>query len=125
MRLQDSPQYYHEVLKRIPPRPTPVFEDAEMQRRVWGRRWGVHNDVGSLKMVLLHRPGEEINLMTREHYDPEIEALIDDHDQWYYRRDTAPDLSKMQAEHDQLTTALRDEGGGIHCSTFPLIRERD
>jgi N-dimethylarginine dimethylaminohydrolase len=110
MRLQDSPQYYHEVLKRIPPRPTPVFEDAEMQRRVWGRRWGVYNDVGTLKMVLVHRPGQEISLLTQDHYDPGIEALIDDREQWYYRRETPPDLPKMQAEHDQLVTALRSEG---------------
>ena len=28
MKLKDSQQYYHEVLKRIPPRPLPVFEDS-------------------------------------------------------------------------------------------------
>ena len=43
---QDSGQYYHEVLKRIPPRDLPAFEDEAMQERVWGRRWGVYNDVG-------------------------------------------------------------------------------
>ena len=33
MSLQDSGQYYHEVLKRIPPRDLPAFEDAAMQER--------------------------------------------------------------------------------------------
>ena len=97
MRLQDSPQYYHEVLKRIPPRPTPVFEDPDMQVRVWGRRWGAYNDIGPLQMVLVHRPGPEMSLMTAAHYDPEIEALIDDEAQWYWRRDTPPDLQKNAA----------------------------
>jgi N-dimethylarginine dimethylaminohydrolase len=109
VRLQDSPQYYHEVLKRIPPRPTPVFEDPDMQVRVWGRRWGAYNDIGPLQMVLVHRPGPEMSLMTAAHYDPEIEALIDDEAQWYWRRDTPPDLQKMQREHDQMVAALRAE----------------
>ena len=85
MSLQNSPQYYHEVLKAIPPRPTPAFEDEEMQARVWGRSWGVRNDVGSLKMVLVHRPGDEIKIMTQDKYDPAIEALIDRKEQWYFR----------------------------------------
>ena len=78
MSLQDTPQYYHEVLKRISPRPTPVFEDEDMQVRVWGKRWGVYNDVGTLKMVLVHRPSDEIKTMMPNKYDPGIEALIDD-----------------------------------------------
>src|SRR5215470_15498120 len=44
MSLRKSGQYYHEVLKRIPPRSLPAFEEAGMQERVWGRRWGVYND---------------------------------------------------------------------------------
>jgi len=110
MSLKDSPQYYHEVLKRIPPRPTPAFEDEEMQARVWGRRWGVYNDVGTLKMVLVHRPGEEINRMRPDRYDAGIEALIDDREQWYWRGKEPPDLKKMQAEHDSMVAALRAEG---------------
>jgi len=64
MSLKDSPEYYHEVLKRIPPRAVPAFEDEAMQVRVWGRRWGVYNDVGLLKVVLVHRPGDEIRVMS-------------------------------------------------------------
>src|SRR5581483_7118773 len=78
MSLTDSAQYYHEVLKRIPPRAAPAFEDEAMQERVWGRRWGVYDDVGPLRMVLVHRPGDSIRVMTADHYDPTIEALIDD-----------------------------------------------
>ena len=110
MSLRNSGQYYHEVLKRIPPRSLPAFESPEMQERVWGRRWGVYNDVGTLRTVLVHRPGDEIGIMTADRYDPAIEALIDDEAQWYWRGDRAPDLAKMQAEHDAMTAALRAEG---------------
>ena len=110
MSLRNSGQYYHEVLKRIPPRSLPAFESPEMQERVWGRRWGVYNDVGTLRTVLVHRPGDEIGIMTADRYDPAIESLIDDEAQWYWRGDRAPDLAKMQAEHDAMTAALRAQG---------------
>jgi len=110
MKLRDSSQYYHVVLERIPPRSTPAFETDEMQKRVWGRRWGVHNDVGRIELILLHRPGDEIRVITGDKYDPSIDALIDDREQWYFRSDRAPDLAKMQREHDSLAAALRDEG---------------
>ena len=110
MSLKDTEQYYHEVLKRIPPKATPAFENPEMQERVWGRRWGVYNDVGALKTVLVHRPGNEIRVMGEEKYDPSIEALIDDEEQWYWRGQDPPNLEKMQREHDQMTEALRREG---------------
>ena len=110
MSLQDSGQYYHEVLKRIPPRDLPAFEDEAMQERVWGRRWGVYDDVGPIRTVLVHRPGDEIRIMTADRYDPSIEALIDDEAQWYWRGDRAPDLAVMQREHDALVEALSARG---------------
>jgi len=110
LSLKDSPQYLHEVLKRIPPRPLPLFEDPEMQERVWGRRWGVYNDVGTLKMVMVHRPGDEIKVMRKEKYDPFVEALIDDDEQWYFRSEEPPNLQEMQKEHDQMTDVLRQQG---------------
>lgn len=110
MSLKSSSQYYHIVLERIPPRARPVFEEEGMQQRVWGRRWGVRNDVGTLKTILLHRPGEEINVMTADKYDPNLDALIDDEEQWYFRSDKAPDLNKMQEEYDNLVSILQNEG---------------
>lgn len=74
MSLKDSSQYYHRVLMRIPPKALPDFYEEEMQERVWGRRWGVCNDVGTIKTILMHRPGDEIKVMTEDKYDPEIEA---------------------------------------------------
>ncbi len=110
MALHHSSQYYHAVLERIPPRATPPFEDPGMQERVWGRRWGVRNDVGTLRTILLHRPENEILAMTADRYDPDLDALINDEEQWYFRSDKAPDLTAMQREFDALVALLREHG---------------
>ena len=81
-----------------------------MQERVWGQRWVVKNDVGTLRRVLVHRPGDENLVMSDDKYDPSIEALIDDREQWYYRSDRAPDLQLMQQEHDQMVKILQEHG---------------
>ncbi len=102
---------YHLVLERIPARATPEFEQDDMLKRVWGRSWGVSDDVGRLRLVLLHRPGPEVSVMADESkYDPTINALIDDEEQWYFRSDRAPDLARMQEQHDGLAEALKAEG---------------
>jgi N-dimethylarginine dimethylaminohydrolase len=110
MSVKDTVHYYHVVLEKIPPRACPAFEDDEMQRRVWGRRWGVFNDVGRLRTALLHRPGDELKVITEDKYDPAIEALIDEREQWYFRSDKPPDIGKMQEEHDTLAETLRANG---------------
>ncbi len=110
MSLRHTPDYYHLVLKRIPPQAEPGFEDEAMQERVWGRRWGVRNDVGQIRLCLVHRPGPEIEIMAADKYDPKIEALIDDSEQWYFRSDRGASLQQMQAEHDGLVAALEEEG---------------
>ena len=112
-KIRDSSMYYHIVLERIPPQPLPVFEDEDMQKRVWGRRWGVYNDVGTIKAILMHRPGDELKRMTADKYDPSIDALIDDDEQWYFRSDRGPEIEAMQAEHDALVKILRDNGAEV------------
>lgn len=82
-----------------------------MQERVWGRRWGVENDVGRLRLCVLHRPGDEMRAIDPTgRYDPTIGAYIDEDEQWYWRDSMPPDLIRMQAEHDALAAALRAEG---------------
>lgn len=109
-KMRDSSMYYHVVLERIQPKASPAFEDEEMQRRVWGRRWGVYNDVGTIRTILMHRPGDELKRITTDKYDPAIDALIDDDEQWYFRSDQGPDIPAMQAEHDALVQIMRDHG---------------
>lgn len=111
--LRDTSDYYHLVLERIVPKSHPAFEDAEEQERVWGRRWGACDDIGALRMVMVHRPGAEVQRMSEDHYDPAIDALIDDDEQWYFRSDKAPDLDRMRKEHDGLVKALQASGAEV------------
>jgi N-dimethylarginine dimethylaminohydrolase len=111
--LKNSEMYYHAVLERIMPKAAPSFEERAMQERVWGQRWGVSNDVGTVKKVLMHRPGDELRVIAANKYDPSIEALIDDEAQWYFRSDKAPDLAAMQAEHDALAKIFTDNGAEV------------
>jgi N-dimethylarginine dimethylaminohydrolase len=110
MSLKDTPHYYHEVLRALPPKPVPPFEEETMQVRVWGRRWGVYDDVGPLKMVMVHRPDQAMLQWTPEKYDPEMEAFIDRPAQRYWRGQKPPELVKMQTEHDAMVATLRAEG---------------
>lgn len=109
-QIRNSEAYYHVVLERIPSRPEPPFEDAVMQERVWGRQWGVGDDVGKLRLIALHRPGDEMKTIDPDKYDESIEALIDDREQWYWRDSIGPDIPLMQRQHDALREALVAEG---------------
>lgn len=114
MMVVGSERDYHTVLERILPRAKPAFEDPAMQLRVWGERWGCRNDVGNLRMVLVHRPGDEVSRMTAEHYDPNLGALINDDEQWYFRSQQGPNVAKMQQEHDGLVKALEADDIVVH-----------
>jgi len=107
----DQIHSYHQILKHIPPSPSPAFEDPQMLDRVWGRRWGVHNHTDPLKMVLVHRPGEELRAISEDRYDPEIGAIIDKKEgRFYFRSNRGPDIPLMQRQHDAMVSALRQEG---------------
>ncbi|TVR69603.1 MAG: amidinotransferase [Sphaerobacteraceae bacterium] len=107
--IRNSDAYYHVVLERMPPVAEPAFEETAMQERVWGRHWGVHNDVGRLRMVAVHRPGDEINLIDPNKYDPSVAAVLDIDEAWYWRDEGGPDLPLMQSQHDGLVAALKAE----------------
>lgn len=109
-KISDSSMYYHIVLERIVPKALPAFEDEAMQERVWGKHWGVYNDVGTLRTILMSRPGDELKRITAKSYDPSIDALINDDEQWYFRSDKGPDIAGMQREHDALVKILKDNG---------------
>lgn len=101
---------YNQLMKAFPSLPEPAFESEDMQELVWGRRWGCTNDVGRLRVVLMHRPGDEVNLVNNAAYLPEIGAYGNPSEGWYWRGAEPPDLPAMQAQHDALAQALRNEG---------------
>jgi N-dimethylarginine dimethylaminohydrolase len=89
----------------------PAFETPGMMQQVWGAPWGVDNDVGRLRKVLMHRPAEEFRAMsTGGRFDAQIQTWIGPDRMWYWKGEQRPDLAKAQAQHDGLTGALRAEG---------------
>jgi len=89
----------------------PPFESHDEQSRYWGERWGVDNDVGQIRQVLVHRPGNEIHCVNEEScYDNDAHALVHPEGQWYWLGREPLDLAKMQQQHDALVRVLEDEG---------------
>jgi N-dimethylarginine dimethylaminohydrolase len=100
---------YNQLIKLFPSEAEPAFEDPDQQMRWWGRPWGCTNDVGRLRVVLMHRPGAEVNIVnTFKRLDNN--AFGDEQEGWYWRGKDGPDLQAMQAQHDAYTTLLREEG---------------
>lgn len=100
---------YNQLIKLFPSEPEPEFEAAEQLERWWGRAWGCTNDVGRLRVVLMHRPGDEVKIV-----DPskrlDNNAFGDVQEGWYWRGAEPPDLAAMQAQHDAYVATLRAEG---------------
>ncbi|WP_342641172.1 dimethylarginine dimethylaminohydrolase family protein [Rhodoligotrophos ferricapiens] len=100
---------YNQLIQLFPSVPEPPFENPDEQKSVWGRAWGCTNDVGRLRVVLMHRPGEEVNVVdTAKRL--ENGAFGDVEAGWYWRGNEGPDLATMQAQHDAYVAALRAEG---------------
>ncbi|MFG3033581.1 dimethylarginine dimethylaminohydrolase family protein [Streptomyces sp. NPDC048253] len=87
-----------------------AFTDEEELRSVWGQAWGASTDVGTLRRVLLRRPGREFNEIDAGRWDSELGAAFDPAGRWYWKRPEAPDLAKMQAQHDNLVATLQSFG---------------
>jgi N-dimethylarginine dimethylaminohydrolase len=89
--------------------PEPGFESPTEQVEGWGRVWGCTNDVGRLRVVLMHRPGDELSVVENKPM-PEIGGFGDPEKGWYWMGRTLPDLPAMQAAHDGLAALLKSEG---------------
>lgn len=100
---------YNQLIKAFPSAPEPPFEDENELTRWWGRNWGCSSDVGRLRVVLMHRPGEELRIVDTSKR-LEIGAFGDLQAGWYWRGKEGPDLAAMQAQHDGFVAALKAEG---------------
>ncbi|MGA7267746.1 MAG: hypothetical protein WBX21_08290, partial [Aestuariivirga sp.] len=51
---------YNETVRMFALPGDPPFEDPQELARHWGRAWGLDNDVGRIRSILMHRPGPEM-----------------------------------------------------------------
>jgi N-dimethylarginine dimethylaminohydrolase len=101
---------YTQTIKMFAAPASPPFEDEAELERHWGRAFGVDNDVGRIRSILVHRPGPEMAIVDPAKRIAEIGSFGDVEAGWYFQSDTPPDLPAMQAQHDGLTRALEAAG---------------
>ena len=122
---------YNATIKMFGSHPEPAFETAERQVSDWGRQWGCDNDVGQIRLVLMHRPGDEFNIIDPTKRIEEIGSYGDLEAGWYWQSEEIPPLSEMQAQHDALADILRAEGAevvyleGVKENQFKSVYTRD
>ncbi|MEM8813081.1 MAG: arginine deiminase family protein [Pseudomonadota bacterium] len=119
-----SPQWiYNETVKMFALQGDPPFEDPAELQASWGRHWGVDNDVGRVRSILVHRPGDEMNVVDPSKRIERIGSFGDLDEGWYFQSDTVPPLEAMQAQHDALVTALKARDIDVHAiDTVPPNR---
>jgi N-dimethylarginine dimethylaminohydrolase len=101
---------YNQTIKLFGSHPEPAFESREQQETVWGRYWGCDNDVGQIRLCLMHRPGDEMNIIDPAMRIDEIGSFGDRQKGWYFQSDVIPDWDEFRAQHDNLAELLRHEG---------------
>ena len=122
---------YNATIKMFGSQPEPAFETPERLVADWGREWGCDNDVGQIRMVLMHRPGDEFNIIDPAKRIEEIGSFGDLEAGWYWQSEEIPPLSELQAQHDALAATLRAEGAevvyleGVKENQFKSVYTRD
>ena len=101
---------YGQTIKLFGSHPEPAFESEAGQIPVWGRKWGCDNDVGTLRVCLMHRPGSEMEIVDRNRRIEEIGSFGDLERGWYFQSDTVPDWDEFRAQHEGLVRTLQSEG---------------
>ncbi|HSY88191.1 MAG TPA: arginine deiminase family protein [Verrucomicrobiae bacterium] len=115
MAGDSSPTWiYNQTVKMFAAGAAPAFEDAAELEAHWGRAWGVDNDVGRMRAVLVHRPGPEMDVIDPTKRIESIGSYGDVEAGWYFQSDSLPKISEMQAQHDALVAALRAEGVEVY-----------
>ncbi|MEM7348346.1 MAG: arginine deiminase family protein, partial [Chloroflexota bacterium] len=101
--------------------PEPAFETPEMMEKVWGRSWGLNNDVGHLRTVLVSPPGPELNIMLEGgEYAEEFQGWIGPDYMWYWADKNRPDVDLVRQQHINLVSALEKEGVEVVNLENPL-----
>lgn len=105
---------YNETVRMFATPGDPPFEDHGELEKYWGRVWGVDNDVGRIRSILMHRPGDEMKVVDPSKRIESIGSFGDLEQGWYFQSDSVPPLAEMQAQHDALVAALRAQGVEVH-----------
>ena len=105
---------YTQTVKHFAAGAEPPFEDPSELMASWGAVWGLDNDVGRIRSILMHRPGPEMNVVDPAHRLPEIGSYGDPAVGWYFQSDSLPDLPLMQQQHDAFVAKLQAEGVEVH-----------
>ena len=105
---------YNETVRMFATPGNPPFEDHAELEKYWGRVWGVDNDVGRIRSILMHRPGEEMKVVDPGKRIESIGSFGDLEKGWYFQSDTVPPVAEMQAQHDALVAALKAHGVEVH-----------
>jgi N-dimethylarginine dimethylaminohydrolase len=122
---------YSATIKMFGSEPDPAFEDPARLERLWGRNWGCDNDVGQIRVVLMHRPGSEFDIIDRSKKISETGSYGDLEAGWYWQSDAIPSLEELQEQHDALANLLRAEGAeviyveGVGGGRFKSVYTRD
>ena len=106
----DSHWIYTQTIKMFAAPASPPFEDTVELEKYWGHIWGVDNDVGQIRSILVHRPGAEMGIVNPNKRIAEIGSFGDVEEGWYFQSDTPPDVPLMQAQHDAMVKALQAAG---------------
>jgi N-dimethylarginine dimethylaminohydrolase len=101
---------YNQTIKLFGSHPEPGFESPDQQESVWGRQWGCDNDIGQIRLCLMHRPGDEMNIIDPAMRIDEIGSYGDQQKGWYFQSDVIPDWDEFRSQHDQLVQLLQAEG---------------
>lgn len=105
---------YTQTVKTFAAGAEPAFEDPGELISTWGAVWGVDNDVGRIRSILMHRPGTEMRIVDPAKRLAEIGSFGDPAVGWYFQSDTPPDVPLMQSQHDAYVAALQAEGVEVH-----------
>ena len=110
---------YTQTIKTFAAGAEPPFEDAGELMQTWGAVWGIDNDVGKIRSILMHCPGPEMNIVDPAFRLAEIGSFGDPATGWYFQSDTLPDLPRMQSQHRAFAAALQAEGVEVHYLDNP------
>lgn len=106
----DPAWVYNETVRMFAIGGEPAHEDPAEMAATWGRAWGVSNDVGRIRSVLMHRPGVEMGIVDPTKRIERIGSYGDLDAHWYFQSEDPPDIPGMQAQHDALVAALERRG---------------